>query len=117
MFGNALVVGSAPYTALMVPDQAIITQGAGKLALVVGADGTVAPRPVVLGPLDGDLRVIQSGLQPNDLVIISGVQRAQPGQKVTPQKTEIKQGVTTDVSGTPGLAAPATMASAPPSAR
>jgi RND family efflux transporter MFP subunit len=117
MFGNALVVGSAPYKALMIPDQAVVTQGASKLALVVGADGVVAPRPVTLGPLDGDLRVIQSGLQPNDLVIISGMQRAQPGQKVTPQKTEIKQTVTDEKSATPGLAAPAAMASAPPPAR
>jgi hypothetical protein len=117
MFGNALVVGSPTYKALMIPDQAVATQGAAKMALVVGADGTVTPRPVELGPLDGSLRVIRSGLQPNDLVIVSGIQRAQPGQKVTPQKVQIKQEGAAAETAPRGLAAPSSMASAPPASK
>ncbi|MES1202861.1 MAG: efflux RND transporter periplasmic adaptor subunit [Pseudomonadota bacterium] len=116
MFGNALVVSSPTYKALMVPDQAIMTQGAAKMALVVAADGAVTPRPVELGPLDGSLRVVRSGLQPSDLVVVSGVQRAQPGQKVTPQKVQIKQeGAPAETAR--GLAAPSAMASAPPASK
>jgi hypothetical protein len=116
MFGSALVVGSATYRALLVPDQAISTQGASKVALVVAADGTVAPRPVEIGPLSGSLRVVRSGLKPDDLVIISGIQRAQPGQKVTPQKTQIKDEAAPDAA-VPNIAAPAALASAPPPTR
>ena len=118
MFGNALVVGSGAYQAMMIPDAAIMTQGANKMALVVDAEGTVAPRPVELGPLDGNLRVVKSGLQATDLVIISGVQRAQPGQKVSPQKTEIKADAAAAGETPPAaIAAPAAMASAPPATR
>lgn len=114
MFGNALVVGSPTYKALMVPDQAISTQGNAKMALVVAADGSVTPHPVELGPLDGNLRVVRSGLQPTDLVLISGAQRVQPGQKVTPQKVQIKQEAAPEDAPKPGLAAPSAMATAPP---
>ena len=50
-----------------------------------------APEAVDPGPLVGELRVIRSGLTAKDQVIISGVQRARPGQKVQPQKGAIKQ--------------------------
>ena len=51
--------------------------------MVVAADGTVTPRPVVLGPLIDGLRVIRSGITAQDRVIINGGSRVQqPGQKV-----------------------------------
>ena len=60
-----------------------------KLLLVVGKDGTVATRAVELGPLVGNLRVIEKGLKPTDRVIIEGTQMAMPGQKVSAQKGRI----------------------------
>ena len=50
--------------------------------LVVAKDGSVAPRPVTLGPLIDGLRVVRSGLTGGDRVIISGTQMAMPGTKV-----------------------------------
>ena len=82
MFGHMRLAGSAPYRAMLVPDTAIVTDAARKVVYVVGKDGTVAARPVDLGPVMGNLRVIRRGIGPNDKVIISGLQRAQPGQKV-----------------------------------
>ncbi len=70
---------------LLVPDAAISTDQSRKLVMTVAADGTVVPKPVEIGPLQGDLRVIRSGLTPNDRVIINGLMRAMPGSKVTPQ--------------------------------
>jgi RND family efflux transporter MFP subunit len=111
MFGSARVVASAKYQAVLVPDSAITTNGAQKLALTVGADGSVTPKPVELGPLDGSLRVVRSGLTAQDLVIIDGVQRAAyPGVKVSPQKGEIKQTPPATPTAQP-LAAPAAIAS------
>lgn len=89
MFGDARVLGSQPYQAMLVPDTAIVTDAALRLVYVVGADGVVQPRPVQLGPLSGMLRVIRSGLAPDDLVVINGLLRARPGVTVTPQVAEI----------------------------
>jgi len=47
----------------------------------------VAPKYVTLGPVTKDgLRVIKDGLVPDDRVIVNGLMRARPGQKVTPQE-------------------------------
>src|SRR3954464_11851900 len=72
--------GAVP--ALLVPDAAVQTDQARKIVLVVEKDGSVAPRPVTLGPLIDGLRVVRSGLTTGDRVIISGTQMAMPGTKV-----------------------------------
>lgn len=76
--------------ALLVPDSALGSDQAGRYVLVVNADNVVEQRKVTTGPLDADLRVIDSGLKPDDRVIVAGLLRAIPGQKVDPQlrKTE-----------------------------
>jgi RND family efflux transporter MFP subunit len=69
---------------LLVPQTAIGADQLGSTLLVVGADNTVALRHVQLGETDGDWRVIEGGLQPGERVIVEGLQRAVPGQKVVP---------------------------------
>ena len=92
MFGHAQVVGSAPYQAMLIPDAAITADGVRRVVQVVAADGTVTPKPVELGPLTGSLRVIRSGLAPNDRVIVNGGQRVMmPGQKVQANLVKITQ--------------------------
>ena len=56
---------------------------------MVNSDNIVEQRKVVTGPLDGDLRVIESGLKPDDRVVTAGLLRAIPGQKVDPQLQKI----------------------------
>jgi RND family efflux transporter MFP subunit len=83
MFGQARLAGAGTYQAMLVPDAAVATDQARRIVYVVAADGSVAPKPVQLGPLVDGLRVIRSGLQPTDRVIINGLQRVQqPGVKV-----------------------------------
>ena len=53
-------------------------------------DGTVAAKKVELGPIVEGLRVVRSGLAPTDRVVIEGLQRARPGQKVTPENGKIE---------------------------
>jgi RND family efflux transporter MFP subunit len=84
MFGQARVVASQPYRAMLVPDAAIVTDAARRVVYVTDRQGTVLARPVELGPLIGNLRVVRSGLGPQERVIINGIQRARPGQKVKP---------------------------------
>lgn len=90
MFGRARMEGTAPYTALLIPETAVVSDGPRKVAYVVGADGTVNAKPLDLGPLDNGMRVVRSGLRPDDRVIVNGIQRARPGQKVQARQTVIR---------------------------
>ena len=91
MFGQARLAGAGTYNAMLVPDAAVATDQARRIVYVVAADGSVAPRPVQLGPLVDGLRVVRSGLQPTDRVIIAGVQRIQqPGMKVQARNGRIQ---------------------------
>jgi RND family efflux transporter MFP subunit len=72
--------------ALLVPDVALGSDQAGRYLLVVNAENFVEQRKVVTGPLQGELRVIESGLKPDDRVVTAGLLRAIPGQKVDPQQ-------------------------------
>ena len=85
MFGRVRVPGSPPYTALLVPDAAIGTEQARKYVLVVDGDDTVRQKYVTVGQIDGGLRVVKEGLGATDRVIVNGLMRARPGQKVKPQ--------------------------------
>jgi RND family efflux transporter MFP subunit len=93
-FGRVRLIGSSPYEALLLPDTAIATDQSRKIAFVIKDDDTVEARAVVLGPLDGGLRVIREGLKAEDRVIVDGLQRARVGAKVKPQKAEIGGGKT-----------------------
>ena len=89
MFGRLRLIGSGQYDALLVPDEAIVSDQATKLVMVVGEDGTVTPHPVELGPKIDGLRVIKTGIAGTDKVVISGLTRARPGSKVSPQDGKI----------------------------
>jgi hypothetical protein len=56
-----------------------------KFVLVVDNENIARLKYVTLGQLDGDLRVIKTGLTAEDKVIVNGMARVRAGQKVTPQ--------------------------------
>ena len=72
-------------SALLVPDAALGADQSGRYVLVVNKDNVVEQRKVEVGPLQGELRVIDKGLTANDRVIVAGVLRAIPGETVDPQ--------------------------------
>jgi RND family efflux transporter MFP subunit len=76
--------------ALLVPDASLGSDQSGRYVLVVNGDNVVEQRKVQSGPIEGDLRVIDSGLKPDDRVVIAGLLRAIPGQKVDPQLQKIE---------------------------
>ncbi|MHB8267846.1 efflux RND transporter periplasmic adaptor subunit [Bradyrhizobium sp.] len=76
--------------ALLVPDASLGSDQAGRYVLVVNADNVVEQRTVQTGPLEGGLRVIESGLKGDDRVVVAGLLRAIPGQKVDPQLQKIE---------------------------
>lgn len=82
--------------ALLVPDAALGVDQAGRYLLVVSAANEVEQRHVAIGPLVDGLRVIERGLDPADKVVVGGIQRAVPGQKVAPQMAEAAPALRSD---------------------
>lgn len=78
-------------SALLVPDTALGSDQGGRYLLVVGGDNVVEQRKVQIGQIDDGMRVIEGGLKPDDRVVIAGILRVIPGQKIDPQATKIEQ--------------------------
>jgi multidrug efflux system membrane fusion protein len=89
-FARVRLIVGAPVQALLVPDSAVLPDQAQHIVMTVGPDSTVVPKQVEVGDVQGGLRVIRSGLSPNDRVIIDGIPHAAPGAKVVPQHGTIR---------------------------
>lgn len=85
MFGR-MRLWAGDNEALLVPDSAVGSDQARKVLLVVGSDDVVVPRVVTLGPIADGLRVIRTGLEKADRVIINGQANpfVRPGARVRP---------------------------------
>jgi multidrug efflux pump subunit AcrA (membrane-fusion protein) len=68
----------------------------------VDGDNTVKQNYLTLGTLQGNLRVVKSGLQADDRVIVNGLMRARSGAKVTP----VEEGAAPPGGQQPGAPAP-----------
>lgn len=84
LFARLRLPESEEEGALLVSEQALGTDLGGKYLLIVGDDDVVELRHVELGALEGDMRVIRSGLEARERYIINGLQRARPGLPVAP---------------------------------
>ncbi|HYY13959.1 MAG TPA: efflux RND transporter periplasmic adaptor subunit [Chthoniobacterales bacterium] len=72
--------------ATLVPSQAVQISQSGPFVFVVKPDNTVELRPVKPGQRqDGDLTVIESGVKPNEAVVVTGQLALGPGTKVEPK--------------------------------
>jgi RND family efflux transporter MFP subunit len=77
--------------ALLIPDTALGSDQGGRYVLIVNGDNVVEQRKVQTGQLEaGGMRVIESGLKPEDRLVVAGLLRAIPGQKVDPQLQKIE---------------------------
>ena len=85
-----LPMGKVDRNALLVPDRALQTDQGGTYLLVLDSNDVVRQRYVQLGSLMGALRVVTSGLAPEDRVVVGDLWRATPGTKVAPQPTTIE---------------------------
>jgi len=84
LFARIRVPVGTRENALMVPDLAVGTDQRGDFLLIVNDKNEVEYRPVKLGPLERGMRVIETGVSPNDRIIVEGLQRARPGLAVSP---------------------------------
>lgn len=91
-FARLTLATSAPRDVLLVPDSAVLTDQSQKLVMTVAPDGTVVPKQVRTGALVGSLRRIDSGLAPQDRVVVNGLMRVRPSAKVAANLTPIASG-------------------------
>lgn len=90
LFARIRVPLSERHLALLVSERAIATDQAQKYVLTLTATNTVAYQPVSLGPVIDGKRVVRTGLQPGERIVVNGLQRVRPGMPVTPE-TEMAQ--------------------------
>ncbi len=76
---------------LLVPDTVVQRDLAGIFVLVVGEGNTVERRAVEIAQTVGANRIVTSGLNAEDRVIVNGLQRAFPGAVVNPQPAGASQ--------------------------
>jgi RND family efflux transporter MFP subunit len=74
-----------PRPALLVPAVAVGSDQAGRYVLALNADNVVEQRRVQLGQTFGEMQLVESGLKPDERVVVAGIMDAVPGQKVDPQ--------------------------------
>jgi multidrug efflux system membrane fusion protein len=76
------------HPALLVVDRAISSDQGLKYVYVIDAQNNVQYRRVTTGPLqENGLRVIQSGLKPEEWVAVGALQQVRPGMNVRPDQT------------------------------
>jgi multidrug efflux system membrane fusion protein len=74
---------------LLITERAVGTDQNKKFVLVVGSDNKATYREVMLGASIDGLRIVTAGLQPNERIVVSGLQRVRPGTLVAPQATSM----------------------------
>jgi RND family efflux transporter MFP subunit len=90
MFGRARLLGSGTYKAMLIPDEAIVTDQTRRVVYVVDKENKVSPRVVETGATVDGLRIVRDGLAPTELVVLNGLGQLRPGAVVNPQRGAIK---------------------------
>jgi multidrug efflux system membrane fusion protein len=90
-FVHIRVAGTPKHDAILITDRAVGTDQGQKFVLLVDANSVAQVRPVELGPIVDELRVVRRGLGPDERVIINGLVNARPGSKVTAQPGDMNQ--------------------------
>jgi multidrug efflux system membrane fusion protein len=103
MFARVQLLGSGEYDAILIEDRAVGTDQSQSFVLVLGADNKLEYRAIQPGRIVDGLRIVRQGLKPEDVVVVSGLQRVRPGAQVKPNMTTM---------GAPGADATATAAAA-----
>lgn len=84
MFARIVAIGETRKGALLIPQRSVQELLGKTFVTVVSADNKAETRPVKLGPKIGSLQIVEDGLSLQDVVVVEGFAKAQPG---TPLKT------------------------------
>ncbi len=101
LYARVRVPVSAPQRTLLISERAIGTDQSQKFVLSVAKDNVTSYRSVKLGGSVDGKRIVRSGLQPGDQVIVNGLQRVRPGMTVQPEIAATAVTSTAPVAPTP----------------
>jgi multidrug efflux system membrane fusion protein len=91
LFARIRLLSATPETVALAPERALGTDLGKRYVLVVDGKNSVEYRPVTLGASMGELRIIEAGLKPGDVIIVSGLQKVRSGDTVAPVNTPFPQ--------------------------
>lgn len=94
LFTRIKLVGSASYDGILIDDKAITTDLGKKYVLVLDSENKVQYRTITLGEKLNGLRVVTSGLNAEDSIVVNGLQRVRPGAQVNPEIVPMTESVT-----------------------
>jgi RND family efflux transporter MFP subunit len=97
-FGTIRIPGSPEYPAVLIPDEAIVTDQSQKLVMTVTPDNKIVPKAIRPGPHEFGLRIVRKGLTGDDRIVIDGLVRVRPGMEVRPKEGQIQVPSTTAAS-------------------
>src|SRR6185295_809355 len=86
LFARIRVPLSERHPVLLVEERAIGTDQAQKYVLTLTGTNTVAYQSVKLGPVVDGKRIVRSGLEVGQQIVVNGLQRVRPGMPVSPQE-------------------------------
>ncbi|MDR0532418.1 MAG: efflux RND transporter periplasmic adaptor subunit [Verrucomicrobiales bacterium] len=86
LFARVRVPATKQYAAIVVDETAVGTDQGQKFVLTLNDKNVVQYQQVQLGPVIDGKRIIRSGLQPGEKIVVNGLYRARPGLPVTPQE-------------------------------
>ena len=91
LFVRLRLPGTASYRGVLIQDRAVGTDLDKRFVYVVTPERTIAYRAVTLGPIVNGLRVVRSGLDGGELVVVNGLQRVRPDAKVDVELVAMEQ--------------------------
>jgi hypothetical protein len=81
-----------PRSVLEVPDEAVLSDQGKRYVMLVNDQNLAQRRAVTLGPTDNGMRIIETGLEDDDWVVITGQAHIRAGERVEPRKTGVPKG-------------------------
>jgi membrane fusion protein, multidrug efflux system len=95
-FVRVRIASSPQYEALLVADRAIGTDQDQSFVYVIDSKNIAQLRHVTVGPMADGLRVVKSGLKPDDVIVVNGILKVRPNSPVKPENGSMEQFATND---------------------
>ena len=99
LFARVQLESATPSQAILIDDKAVLTDQDRKYVYVVGPGNTAQRKDIVLSGMSDGLRIVKSGLTPDDRVIVGGQDKYQDGQEIDPVLTSEPASETQQESG------------------
>ena len=89
-FGRLRLKGKGPFEAMLIPDSAVVADQSRRMVMTIDANNIVQPKIVSLGGIHDGMRIITSGLNADDKILLDGLMMVRPGMPVSPQETVLE---------------------------